>query len=115
VACQQRCVSAIEFDTSGGSGRRRSARRASTSGLPSTASVTRRSRFAEGASVVELAAIMGWAPSTAVAMSMRYGHPFASRDEHLTEAVERVYRNARRPNDGQQAMKLGKLSEETGL
>jgi len=44
-------------------------------------------------------------------MSMRYGHPFAARDEHLTEAVERVYRNARRPNDGQQAMKLGKLSE----
>jgi len=36
--------------------------------------------IAEGASIVELAAIMGWAPSTAVAMSMRYGHLFAARD-----------------------------------
>ena len=70
--------------------------------------------FAEGASIVELAAVMGWAPSTAVAMSMRYGHLFAARDEHLTEALERVYRSARRPNDGQPATKLGKRSEETG-
>jgi hypothetical protein len=61
-----------------------------------------------------LAAVMGWAPSTAVAMSMRYGHLFAARDEHLTEALERVYRSARRPNDGQQATKLLKRSEETG-
>ena len=66
------------------------------------------------ASIVELAAVMGWAPSTAVAMSMRYGHLFAARDEHLTEALERVYRSARRPNDGQPATKLGGRSEETG-
>jgi hypothetical protein len=46
---------------------------------------------------------MGWSQSTAVAMSMRYGHLFAARDEHLTQALERVYRAARRPNDGQQA------------
>jgi hypothetical protein len=32
---------------------------------------------AEGASIVELAAVMGWSHSTAVAMSMRYGHLFA--------------------------------------
>jgi integrase len=70
--------------------------------------------IAEGASIVELAAVMGWAPSTAVAMSMRYGHLFAARDEHLMEVLERVYRSARRPNDGQQATKLGKQSEETG-
>ena len=47
-------------------------------------------------------------------MSMRYGHLYAARDEHLTEALERVYRSARRPNDGQQATNLGKRSEETG-
>ena len=56
---------------------------------------------------------MGWSHSTAVAMSMRYGHLFAARDEHLTQALERVYRTARRPNDGQQAPgRLGR-SEET--
>ena len=55
--------------------------------------------IAEGASIVELAAIMGWAPSTAVAMSMRYGHLFAARDERLTDALERLYRNARGPTD----------------
>src|SRR2546430_13645600 len=42
--------------------------------------------IAEGASIVELAAVMGWSHSTAVAMSMRYGHLFAARDEHLTQA-----------------------------
>jgi len=71
--------------------------------------------IAEGASIVELAAIMGWAPSTAVAMAMRYGHLFAARDEHLTEAQERVYRNARRPNDGQERSGLPRPREESGL
>lgn len=71
--------------------------------------------IAEGASIVELAAIMGWAPSTAVAMSMRYGHLFAARDEHLTEAIERVYREARRPNDGQQANRVDGRQTESGL
>ncbi|HEY2666903.1 MAG TPA: site-specific integrase [Actinomycetota bacterium] len=70
--------------------------------------------IAEGASIVELAAVMGWAPSTAVAMSMRYGHLFAARDEHLTDALERVYRSARRPNDGQQTTKLERRTEESG-
>jgi integrase len=69
--------------------------------------------IAEGASIVELAAVMGWSHSTAVAMSMRYGHLFAARDEHLTQALERVYRTARRPNDGQQAADQPGRSEET--
>jgi integrase len=56
--------------------------------------------IAEGASIVELASIMGWSRSTAVAMSMRYGHLFAAREHQLTDAVERVYRTARRPGDG---------------
>lgn len=56
--------------------------------------------IAEGASIVELAAIMGWSSSTAVAMSMRYGHLFAARQHQLTEAIERVFRNAGRPGDG---------------
>jgi integrase len=56
--------------------------------------------IAEGASIVELASIMGWSRSTAVAMSMRYGHLFAAREHQLTDAVERVFRNAGRPGDG---------------
>lgn len=51
--------------------------------------------LAEEASIAELVAVMGWAPSTAVAMRMRYGHLFAARDEHLTEALDQVYRSAR--------------------
>jgi hypothetical protein len=39
------------------------------------------SSLTEGASIAELAAGMGWAPSSAVAMWMRYGHLFAARDE----------------------------------
>jgi integrase len=70
--------------------------------------------IAEGASIVELAAVMGWSHSTAMAMSMRYGHLFAARDEHLTQALERVYRTARRPNDGQQAPDRPGHSGETG-
>jgi len=35
--------------------------------------------FAQGASLVELAAIMGWSRSTAAAMTMRYGHLFPLR------------------------------------
>ncbi|MGH2717117.1 MAG: tyrosine-type recombinase/integrase [Actinomycetota bacterium] len=70
--------------------------------------------IAEGASIVELAAVMGWAPSTAVAMAMRYGHLFAARDEHLTQALERVYRSAGRPNDGQSAIPMKKRSTESG-
>ena len=70
--------------------------------------------IAEGASIVELAAVMGWSHSTAVAMSMRYGHLFAARDEHLTQALERVYRTARRPNDGQQVPDRPGHSGETG-
>jgi hypothetical protein len=45
------------------------------------------------------AAVMGWAPSTAVAM--RYGHLFAARDEHLTDALEQVYRSCQVLRDGQ--------------
>ncbi len=59
--------------------------------------------IAEGASIVELAATMGWSRSTAVAMAMRYGHLFAARERQLTEALEQVYRSARsarRPGDG---------------
>ena len=56
--------------------------------------------ISQGASIVELATIMGWSPSTAVAMSVRYGHLFAVREEHLTEALDRVYLAARRPADG---------------
>jgi hypothetical protein len=62
-----------------------------------------------------MAAVMGWAPSTAVAMSMRYGHLFAARDQHLTEALERVYRSARRPNGGQSATGDGERSAGSGL
>ena len=55
---------------------------------------------AQGASLVELAAIMGWSRSTAAAMTMRYGHLFAAQEKRLTDAVEQAYRNARRPVDG---------------
>ena len=52
-----------------------------------------------GASLVELAAIMGWSRSTAAAM--RYGHLFAAQEKRLTDAIEQqVYRDARRPGDG---------------
>jgi len=54
----------------------------------------------QGASLVELAAIMGWSRSTAAAMTMRYGHLFAAQEKRLTDAVEQVYRDARRPGDG---------------
>lgn len=56
--------------------------------------------ISQGATLVELAAIMGWSRSTAAAMAMRYGHLFAERERHLTEAVERLYRETRRPTDG---------------
>jgi hypothetical protein len=68
----------------------------------------------EGASIVELVAVMGWSHSTAVAMSMRYGHLFAARDEHLTQALERVYRTARRPNDAHQAPDQPGRPEKSG-
>jgi integrase len=55
---------------------------------------------AQGASLVELAAVMGWSRSTAAAMTMRYGHLFAAQEKRLTDAVEQAYRNARRPVDG---------------
>jgi integrase len=55
---------------------------------------------AQGASLVELAATMGWSRSTAAAMTMRYGHLFAAQAKRLTDAVEQAYRNARRPVDG---------------
>ena len=55
---------------------------------------------AQGASLVELAAIMGWSRSTAAAMTMRYGHLFAAQEKRLTDAIEQAYRNARRPVDG---------------
>ncbi|MGH2719701.1 MAG: tyrosine-type recombinase/integrase [Actinomycetota bacterium] len=54
----------------------------------------------QGASLVELAAIMGWSRSTAAAMAMRYGHLFAAQEKRLTDAIEQTYRNARRPLDG---------------
>lgn len=56
--------------------------------------------IAEGASIVELAAVMGWARSTAVAMALRYGHLFAAREHQMNDALERVYRAAGRPGDG---------------
>jgi integrase len=51
--------------------------------------------IANGASIVELAALMGWAQSTAAAMAVRYGHLFQARERQLTEAVEGTYRAAR--------------------
>ena len=57
-------------------------------------------RRAQGASLVELAAIMGWSRSTAAATTMRYGHLFAAQEKRLTDAVEQAYQNARRPVDG---------------
>ncbi|MGH2705159.1 MAG: tyrosine-type recombinase/integrase [Actinomycetota bacterium] len=47
---------------------------------------------ASGASIVELAAVMGWAKSTAAAMAVRYGHLFDARENQLTDAVETLYR-----------------------
>ena len=35
----------------------------------------------------------GLVPVTAVAMSMRYGHLFVSREEHLTQALDRLYQS----------------------
>lgn len=51
--------------------------------------------IAEGATIVELAAVMGWSNSTAAAMAIRYGHLFQARERQLTEAVDRAYRRAR--------------------
>jgi integrase len=48
--------------------------------------------IASGASIVELAAVMGWANSTAAAMAVRYGHLFEARENQLTDAVENLYR-----------------------
>ena len=48
--------------------------------------------IASGASIVELAAVMGWAKSTAAAMAVRYGHLFEARESQLTDAVEDLYR-----------------------
>jgi len=44
--------------------------------------------IAGGASIVELAAVIGWAQSTAAAMAVRYGHLFQAREKQLTDAVE---------------------------
>ena len=44
---------------------------------------------------MELAAVMGWSRSTAAAMGVRYGHLFEARDEHLTAALDDLYRRAR--------------------
>jgi hypothetical protein len=46
---------------------------------------------AQGASLVDFAAIMGWSRSTAAARTMRYGHLFAAQEERLTDAVEQAY------------------------
>src|SRR5690242_19629165 len=53
---------------------------------------------ASGASIVELASVMGWSQSTAAAMSVRYGHLFEARDQHLTAALDELYRSGRRKN-----------------
>jgi integrase len=50
--------------------------------------------LSRGASIVELAAIMGWAQSTAAAMAVRYGHLFEAREQGLTDAVEAAYQEA---------------------
>jgi integrase len=57
-------------------------------------------RLDQRASLVELAAIMGWSRSTAAAMTMRYGHLFAGQEKRLTEPVEQAYRAARWSGDG---------------
>lgn len=49
---------------------------------------------AEGATIVELAAIMGWARSTAAAMVARYGHLFEHREDHLTERMDVAFQRA---------------------
>lgn len=51
--------------------------------------------IAGGASIVELAAVMGWAQSTAAAMAVRYGHLFQARERQLTDALETAFRQAR--------------------
>ncbi|MGH2720622.1 MAG: hypothetical protein ACRDJO_03320, partial [Actinomycetota bacterium] len=71
--------------------------------------------IAEGASIVELASVMGWARSTAVAMAVRYGHLFASREEQLNDALERVFRNVRRPGDGLGGVSFGEAGEKSAL
>jgi integrase len=70
--------------------------------------------IAEGASIVELASIPGWSHSTAVAMSMRYGHLFTAREQHLTEALDRLYRSAGRPGDGLDPAVPPERQKETG-
>ena len=57
---------------------------------------------------------MGWSRSTAVAMSVRYGHLFEAREEHLTDALERLYHTARRPGDGLDGRSAPKGGSESG-
>lgn len=56
--------------------------------------------IANGASIVELAAVMGWPRSTAAAIAVRYGHLFEARERQLIDAVEQTYRRARREAAG---------------
>lgn len=56
--------------------------------------------IAGGASIIELAAVMGWAQSTAAAMAVRYGHLFQAREKQLTDAVETAFREARAETPG---------------
>ena len=39
---------------------------------------------------------MGWSRSTAASMAVRYAHPFPSRQEHLTNRLDAVFREAER-------------------
>jgi integrase len=56
--------------------------------------------IAGGASIVELAAVMGWAQSTAAAMAVRYGHLFQEREKQVTDAVESAFRLAQVKRSG---------------
>lgn len=70
--------------------------------------------ISQGASIVELASIMGWSRSTAVAMSVRYGHLFEAREDHLTDALDKLYLSARRPGDGLGVEDASDPGEKTG-
>lgn len=50
--------------------------------------------IAEGASMVEIGAILGWSKNSIPAMYARYGHLYESRDEKLAEATDATYRAA---------------------
>lgn len=48
----------------------------------------------EGASLIEVGAILGWSANSIPAMSARYGHLYESRDQKLADATDATYRAA---------------------